>query len=224
VSRLGPLVPKQAHWAGLLLLGAAVEFTGGMVGAQVLYPGYSDVSNAISDLGNSVHSPGYLLFNGSLLAFGLLGLAGTYLLRSAFRARRTAYAGLGLLGLTFAAALAIALFPENVNGRVHSASTEVAFIASGLALLVLALAMLRDTRWDRWRLYTALSGAVILVAIAVFVSSLRTGADFGILERAVVAPGLLWAALTGVHLVRIPVLGSMADRSDGGGGPTAEAG
>jgi hypothetical membrane protein len=220
VSRLGPLVAKQAHWAGLLLLAAAIEFTAGMAGAQALYPGYSDVSNAISDLGNTLHSPGFLVFDGSLVAFGLLGLVATYFLRFAFRARRTAYAGLGLLGLTFAAAVASAVFPENVNDRVHAASTEIAFLASGLALLVLALAMLRDTRWDRWRLYTALSGAVILVAIAVFASSLRTGADFGILERAVVAPGLLWAALTGVHLARIPVLGSTTEGSAAGGAPS----
>ncbi len=205
MSSLGPLVPPSAHRAGALLLAASIEFVAVMAVAQSRFPGYSDVANAISDLGNTATSPAYLVFDVGIVGFGLLGLAGAFYLRTALRARRTSKIGVGLLGVTFLGALAIGFVPENLHSSLHSLLSLVTFLAAGLSLLVLALAMLRDTRWERWRLYTLLSGAVDLVALAVLLSPLTNSGNFGAVERAVVAPGLLWAALTGIRLLRIPV-------------------
>jgi hypothetical membrane protein len=201
----GPLVPKAAHRAGLLLLAAAVEFTVAMGIAQAGYPGYSDVANAISDLGNSSKSPWYLVFNLGVILFGLIGVWATWLLRTAFRPKTASRVGLGLLGVAFLGAIGVGLSPEEVHPGLHSAFAALAFIGSGLALLLLALGMLRDTRWENLRLYSAISGAVILVAIGVLFSALTNARDFGAVERVVVAPALLWAAVVGVHLWRMPI-------------------
>ncbi len=201
----GPLVPRAARRAaGLLLLGV-VEFTAAMAIAQAGFPGYSDISNAISDLGNSAKSPWYLVFNVSIIVFGLVGLAATWLLRTAFRPKTSPRIGLVLLGAVFAGSIAVGVFPEEVRPTIHGLAAAVTFLGAGLALLFLALGMLRDTRWDGLRLYTAISGAITLGAIGVLFSSLTSSGNFGSIERIVVAPGLLWMAVASIHLARMPV-------------------
>ncbi|HEV2519139.1 MAG TPA: DUF998 domain-containing protein [Thermoplasmata archaeon] len=201
----GPLVPRAAHQGGLVLLLAAIEFTVGMGVTQLGYPGYSDLRNAISDLGNSKLSPWFLVFNLSLILFGILGVVAVWLLRSAFRPKTSSRIGVGLLAVAFGSAVGIGVFPEQVAHSLHVLFSSAAFLASGLALLFLALSMLRDTRWEGLRLYTAASGILILAAIALLFSAATTAADFGAVERLVVAPGLLWAAVAGIHLGRMPV-------------------
>jgi hypothetical membrane protein len=201
----GPLLPKAAHRAGGLLLLAAIEFAAAMAIAQSAYPGYSDISNAISDLGNSHKSPWFLVFNVSVVVFGLVGLGAIAGLLSAFRPKFSARLGLVLLAVAFAGAIGVGLAPEEVHPAFHSSFAFLAFLGSGLALLFLSLSMLRDTRWEGMRLYTAVSGAVILVAIAALFSIGASSGDFGAVERVVVAPALLWMGVVGVHLWRMPV-------------------
>ena len=201
----GPLVPKPAHRAGQILLLAAIGFTAAMGVAQAAYAGYSDVGNAISDLGNSQNSPLYLVFNVGIVAFGLLGLWDAWLLRTAFRPKLSSTVGIGLFVVAFVGAIGVGLFPEEIQPAAHGLFALVTFLASGLALLLLAWSMLRDTRWDGLRLYTAVSGAVTLGAIALLFSALGRSGDFGAIERLVVGPPLLWSGIAGGHLWRMPV-------------------
>ncbi|HEV2165725.1 MAG TPA: DUF998 domain-containing protein [Thermoplasmata archaeon] len=205
MAGLGPLVPRAAHRAGGLLLIATVEFTAAMGIAQAGYPGYSDVTNAISDLGNSNRSPWFLVFNTALVAFGLIGLWATAWLVPAFRPKTTARVGLVILAAAFIGAIGVGLAPEEVHPSWHAGFAFLAFLGSGLALLFLALAMLRDTRWEGMRLYTAVSGAIVLGAIAALLSIGTSSVEFGAVERVVVAPALVWMGVAGVHLWRMPV-------------------
>ncbi|MCI4358271.1 MAG: DUF998 domain-containing protein [Thermoplasmata archaeon] len=185
--------------------------------AQKGYPGFSDVSNAISDLGNSTKSPWFLVFNVAIVVFGFIGLGASWLLRAAFRPKTSAHIGVALLGAAFVGAIGVGLFPEQVQHGLHAAFSALAFVASGIALLTLSLSMLRDTRWEGMRLYTALSGAVALIAIALLFSSLTTSSDFGAVERVIVAPVLLWFAVAGIHLWRMPVYDPVALGEAGAG-------
>lgn len=220
-ERYGPLVHRSAHHGAILLVVGSAQFVIAMAITQIGYgPSYSLTQSYISDLG-AVHcgpfhagvfgsgtyyacSPWHDLFNVSIIVMGLLFIVAAFLLRTAFPARRSRTIGLGILVLAAVGAIGVGLFPEDVNINAHVASALLAFLASGLALLVLGFAMFRDTRWDGFRAYTVLSGFVSLIALILFVSKVYVGIGAGGMERLIVAPILLWAIVVGVHLARIP--------------------
>jgi hypothetical membrane protein len=207
MERLGPLVRPEVRYGGALLILGTAQFIVAMVIVQLNYPGYSDFSNYISDLGATTataSSPLAWLFNGSICLLGILGVIGTYLIRSAFPNRTTARAGLGCLVIAEVSAFLVGVFPEQTPHNIHTIVSSVTFVFAGLALLILGFAMFRDTRWDGYRGYTFFSGIVTFVAIALFQANVGGAGYQGLLERVIVAPILLWAILAGLHLVQMP--------------------
>jgi hypothetical membrane protein len=203
---LGPLIPIRARQAGGVLLFASLQFIVAMIVCQLKYPGYSDISNYISDLGGA-HSPWALVFDGSVILLGLLTLLGTFLLFSAFNHRLSRTLGLGFLVIAGIGAIGVGVFPETstaIGGHAHEIFSDVAFIGSGLALVILPGAMLRDTRWDGYRAFTLLLGVITLVAIVLFSTSTWGPLGPGGMERVIVAPILLWAIVVGIHLLTLP--------------------
>jgi hypothetical membrane protein len=216
MERLGPLVRPEVRRGGALLAIGSIQFIAAMIIAQLAYPHYSDLSNYISDLGAhtaTASSPLAWLFNGSICLLGILGVAGTILIRSAFPNRSTARVGLGLLVIAEAAAFLVGVFPEQTPHNLHSDVSSVTFVATGLALLVLGFAMFRDTRWDGYRAYTFFSGVITFVAIAMFSTNVGGAGYQGLWERVIVAPILLWAILAGYHLVQMPTFAPAKVRS-----------
>lgn len=203
---LGPLIPVQARRAGGVLLLGSVQFVVAMIVVQLKYPGYSDVGNYISDLGGA-HSPWAVVFNASVIVLGLLTILGAFLLLAAFNRRLTRTLGLGLLGIAGIGAILVGVFPETstaLGGHLHGIAADLAFIASGLSLLVLPGAMLRDTRWEGYRAFTFLLGLVTIVAIGLFSTGTWGPLGPGGMERLIVAPILLWAIVVGIHLLTLP--------------------
>ena len=203
---LGPLIPVRARQAGAVLLLGSVQFIVAMIAVQLEYPGYSDLTNYISDLGGA-HSPWAVVFNASVIVLGLLTLLASYLLLSAFGKRFSRTLGLGLLAITGIGAVMVGVFPETtpyLNGNLHTISADIAFVGAGLALINLPGAMLRDTRWEGYRAFTFLMGVVTLVAIVLYRSSIWGALGPGGMERLIVAPILLWAIVVGIHLLSLP--------------------
>jgi hypothetical membrane protein len=203
---LGPLIPVRARWAGLILLVAPLQFIVATIVVQLYYPGYSDLTNYISDLGGP-YSPMPLVFDGSIILLGLLTLLATYLLLPAFGKRLTRTLGLGFLAVAGIGAILVGTFPETstaLNGNAHSLFSAVTFIASGLALLILPGAMLRDTRWEGYRAFTFLLGVITVIALGLFQATVWGPLGPGGMERLIVAPILLWAIVVGVHLLSMP--------------------
>ena len=203
---LGPLIPVRARQAGVVLLVGSLQFIVAMIVVQLKYPGYSDLTNYISDLGGP-HSPWAVAFNASAIVLGLLTLLSAYLLLAAFNPRLARTLGLGFLAIAGIGAFFVGVFPENsaaLGGHAHGLFADIAFIASGLALVLLPLAMLRDTRWDGYRAFTFLLGLITLVAIGLFVAGRWGPLGAGGMERLIVAPILLWAIVVGVHLLSLP--------------------
>ncbi len=198
----------------------SLQFIVAMIVVQLYYPGYSLSANYISDLGNTANSPLAWLFNDSIRILGVLGVIGAVLLFSAFRARWSTYAGLAFLMIASGSAFAVGTFPENVNGSVHSVVSAITFIGAGLGLLVIALAMVRDTRWQGYRIYTFASGVVTLVATGLFTASIYPVLGPGGMERLIVFPILLWAIVIGIHLLQ---LGTYVPAPAGESGPTGSS-
>ncbi|MGI0071527.1 MAG: DUF998 domain-containing protein [Thermoplasmata archaeon] len=211
-ARYGPLVHRSVHHAAILYIVGVVQFLVGMAVTQLLYgpPTYSLLGNYISDLGavhcglwegHTVCSPGHEVFNVSIIVLGLFLIFGTLLIRTAFPARATRTVGLAFLVIAGIGAIGVGLSPEDVNLTIHSISAGAAFFGAGLALVILALAMFRDTRWDGFRTYTLVSGLVDLIAFFLFVGKVYGPLQVGGMERLIVAPVLLWAVVVGVHLL-----------------------
>jgi hypothetical membrane protein len=212
-DRYGPLVHRSVRHGAILWIVGVLEFVVGMIVTQIGYPGYSLTQNYISDLGATqcgewtgryVCSPWHDVFMISIVAMGILIILGLVLLRTAFPPRGTRTVGLALLTLTGLGAIGVGLSPENVNITIHSLSAAVAFVGGGFALVVLSLAMFRDTRWDGYRAYTMISGLIGLIAFALFEGRIYGPLGVGGMERLIVAPILLWAVIVGIHLARIP--------------------
>ncbi|MGI0130662.1 MAG: DUF998 domain-containing protein [Thermoplasmata archaeon] len=213
-ARYGPLVHRSVRHGAILFIAGVVIFLVAMIVTQIGYgSSYSLTHNYISDLGavnchqfagRYVCSPWHDVFNFSIILFGVLLLLGTILLRTAFPPRGTRTVGLVLLVLAQFGAIGVGLFPEDVNLSVHSLSAATAFIGGNLALIVLGVAMFRDTRWDGFRAYSMFSGLIGLIAFALFEGKAYGPLGVGGMERLIVAPVILWALVVGIHLARIP--------------------
>jgi len=225
-ERYGPLVHRAVRHGAIVFVIAALQFIVANIITQIGYgSSYSLSQNYISDLGAAncglfngsgsfpghyACSPWHVVFNVSIIVMGLLIVLGVLLIRTAFPARRSRTIGLGLLAIAGIGAIGVGLFPEDVNLSVHSVSAILAFAGGGLALLVLAFAMFRDTRWDGFRAFTMICGLVDLVALILFVDQAYLGLGVGGMERLIVAPVLLWSIVIGIHLARIPTFAPRA--------------
>jgi hypothetical membrane protein len=213
-----PLVHRTVHQAGVVWLLASVQFVAAMIAAQLAWSRahpYSLTGNYISDLGNTacgyfpsgsttyVCSPLHDVFNGSVTFLGFLVILGAALIVSAFRARPFRTVGLGLVVIAGAGACGVGIFPENVNGTVHGVASAVAFVGGGLALIVLALAMGGDRRWDGYRTFSLGLGVLTLAATGLFEAGRDLGLGVGGMERLIVAPLLLWLVVVPLHLFRL---------------------
>jgi len=220
-GRYGPLVHRSVHHGAVLWLVGVVQFLAAMIVTQLGWtnPTYSLTQNYISDLGavhcglfasRTICSPWHLVFDISIVLLGVFLILGVLLLPSAFPNRRSRTLGLGLLVASGFGAIGVGLFPEDVNLNAHTVSALLAFAGGGFALIVLGVAMFRDTRWDGYRAYSMLSGLVALVALLLFAlhswhwGGLWSDLGAGGIERLIVAPVLLWALVVGIHLRRIP--------------------
>ncbi len=220
-DRRGPLVHRSVHHAAILLLAGVVSFLVGNALAQWAWdyyrtpptPVYNLLHNYISDLG-AIHchsyggryvcSPWHDVFSGSVILLGLFLILAVPLLKTAFPPRRTRTLGLLLLAIAGVGAMGVGFFPEDFNLSAHTASALTAFLLSNVGILVLSLAMLRDTRWDGFRLFSVVCGLVGLVALGLFAAHAYGPIGVGGMERLIVAPVLLWSAVIAVHLLRVP--------------------
>ncbi len=198
---------SRASRAGASLIAVGtLQFVGAMVAVQLAYPGYSDLSNYISDLGNTSTSPWHLVFNLSIGVLGLFALVGIAAAWGSFPPGATRAVGLPLLMVAGIAAILVGVFPENVNPTVHGLVSLLVFLPGGLALVVLGVGMGAGSGWAGGRGYSYLLGAITLASLAFFVPDGMTSSPWypGFVERLIVFPVLLWALGVAVHLLRLP--------------------
>ncbi len=197
---------RETTRLGAALIGlGALQFVAAMVVVQSQYPGYSDLTNYISDLGNTLTSPWHVVFNVSIGLLGMLSFVGILLAWTAFPRGAPRAVGLPLLLLASVAAIMVGVFPENVNPSVHDLVSLLVFAPGGIALLVLAAGMNASSGWEGGRIGSALLGAICLVSLAYYVPTQANNTTFdpGLIERFIVAPILIWGLGVAVHLTRL---------------------
>jgi hypothetical membrane protein len=185
--------------AGALLLVGGVQFVIALVIAEAVYPGYSVSANYISDLG-VWGEPSALVFNPSIILFGLTVLASSYFIQKHFGNRLITV----LLAVAGAGALGVGIFPENtfvVNdvSVIHSISALLAFVGGGAT----AIATYKITK-PPFRYLSAILGAATLTATALFATTRDMGylgIGVGGMERMMAYPTLLWIISLGGYLL-----------------------
>ncbi len=197
-------VPRSVPWGAALIAVGVVQFTIAMVVVQSKYPGYSDVANYISDLGNTATSPWNAVFNVSIILLGLLAFVGVVLAWHGFPSGASRAVGLPLVLLASVAAILVGCFPENVNLPVHETVSLLVFAPGGVAMAVLAAGMRERTSWHWLRGPSAALGLVTLVSLAYYVPTQVNNTTWGpgLVERFIVVPILVWGLLAAVQLFR----------------------
>lgn len=183
---------------------------------------YSMSKNVISDLGavhcgviaaasrgsaHAVCSPLHGMMNGSFMLQGLLIFFGAVLVRKLFPIGRAFTLALALLALSGLGVLVVGIAPEDAHLQAHTSGAAVNFIAGGLGMLVLGMAMLRNSRCHKTTGWISVAaGAVCLLATAGLAlrgtavwSDLHGG--IGTVERFAAYPLPLWLTSMGFALL-----------------------
>jgi hypothetical membrane protein len=195
---------SNASKAGVAIFIGAVQFSIGLILAEIYYPGYNVSTNYISDLGATcpssgpcvINEPTSLIFNSSVVLLGLLILVGAYYIQRGFR-YKPATAMIALAGI---GAVGVGLFPET-TGLWHGIFSLVVFLFAGLSALVTA-------RFQRKPLFffSIILGLFTLVALVLYTGSEYFGLGPGGMERMVVYPVLVWSVGFGGHLMAMDEL------------------
>jgi hypothetical membrane protein len=190
---------SNASKAGAAIFVGAVQFSIGMILAEVYYPGYNVSTNYISDLGATcptqqtcvINQPTATIFDFSIALFGLLIIVGAYFLWQAFHLKpvfvMTVLAGIGALG--------VGLFPET-TGIWHSIFSLIVFLFAGLSALVTARLQRKPMLY-----FSIILGLVTLVALVLYIGSEYLGLGPGGMERMVAYPAIVWSIGFGGHLM-----------------------
>ena len=204
---------QEARWSlkphALCGIEAPILFTVRVIIEGLLAPGYSHLSQPISDLGAySLYESYAVLQNVNFFAFGVLVLTFAVGLNLALPRSGKVTASM----LVFALLVALAgFFPDQPNpypGGVHSIASSVAF---GLVILAqfLLWRRLRNpteaemTSWGRYGTYSLVSGILSFLFLVVFIVALpQTSPYYGAGQRVFLAVPWLWIGVMGFALYR----------------------
>jgi hypothetical membrane protein len=173
--------------AGALIFVGTAWFLMGVIVSEALYYGYH-VTQMISDLGVGSTA---LIFNISIIGFGILLIAAAYLLHTA---------GIQLwfiapLTLTGLGAAGVGLFPENMIVP-HTICAGTVFIVGGLCA-ILGFRVFRPP----WSWISPVLGVITFTAFILLVAKVYLSLSAGGMERMIVYPLLIWALGTGAYLM-----------------------
>jgi hypothetical membrane protein len=208
MERRGPLVHRAVRFGSLALLFAGLLLVLANILPALSYSGFSSTQTLVQSFGNPSQSPLAIVFDLMIVAFGIFLILGAWLIWSGLPPRGSRAVGIVLLMIGGLSAVFLGGFPSgspqdvaNINGT----ATIAFFVAAGLALLILTFAMLRDRRWDGLRLYTLLSGIVVLASFILYHQGSGSPLGPGGAERVGLAALTVWLFAIGTRLIRIPV-------------------
>lgn len=189
-----------------LILIAAVQFTIGNIVVTSAYPGYSMISNRISDLGNTETSPAHVVFNVSMILFGCLAISGMMCVWKGLPTKHCNHcarrASIALLWLTGLGAILAGAASENVNLPVHDTGSVLIFVAGACACIVLGIAMRVKLEYGwSWplRVFSIWTGLTMIISSIVY--AIEFNASYkGVLERLIVYPLVVWIVTVAVEI------------------------
>lgn len=200
----------MARW--LALIGGVlnpVAFVAAFTIGGLLRPGYSQIHQAISDLG--VGPNGWLLdFAGVIHGLLLIAFAAAFALSmQSVLAPSWRWLSTGLLALRGGAFVMVAIFTEApATLRYHITGSIIGLTSLVLAMLVIGTALVRVTGWRCWGTFTLVMCLLTLVLVVLENLTFRTGTPIGsarlggLLERLLYVVSLGWFVALGWRLFR----------------------
>lgn len=189
---------SNASKAGVAIFVGAVQFSIGLILAEIYYPNYNVSTNYVSDLGANctpspclMNQPTSTIFNSSIVLLGLTILVGAFFLQRAFHWKPAT----ALIAIAGVGALGVGLFPET-TGVWHGIFSLIVFLFAGLSAVVTARFQKKPMFY-----FSILLGFVTLGALFLYVGSIYLGLGPGGMERMIVYPALLWSLAFGGHLM-----------------------
>lgn len=183
---------RRRELAAILLFAAITQFALAANISEAVYPGYSIRNTLLSDLG-VWGQPAALLFNASLVAFGLLGLGIGFL---TWGDRELTFIPL-LFALCGTGMLIMATFPITVDWA-HDAGAFLAFV-----LIALAMMCCYWTYPGPFGSISMLLGVFALITMVLYKAQIDFGLGLGSMERVFVYPIMMWMAAFGTALFMV---------------------
>ena len=192
-------------------IAAPIVFTILVVVEGLLRPGYSQVAQVISELGQ-VGTPNAILQDANFVVTGFLLIAFVVGLYRGLGRSRTTTLGLALF-FVFPAVMVLVgtIFP--LPNPVHTPLSIAGFIVLIVAVFVVSLGMRKDVRWKGLATYSLGTG-VVLVGLLLLIIATGQGVlapEFGLLQRLFLAPVFLWIEAMAFRLLALssrPVQGA----------------
>ncbi|AEG17808.1 DUF998 domain-containing protein [Methanobacterium paludis] len=118
--------------AGIILFIGSLQYLLAVNLAETQFPGYSIAKNTLSTLGGSIPlvEPSAIIFNISVILFGILSLAAVYLILKSGGSRLFSVC----LAISSAGAIGVGLFPQ-YTGNTHLLFALITFLFGSLATL-----------------------------------------------------------------------------------------
>jgi hypothetical membrane protein len=169
----------------------------------LLRPGYSQVAQVISELGQ-VGTPNAILQDANFVATGLLLIAFAVGLYRGIGRGRFVTLGIALF-LVFPGVMVLVgtLFP--LPDPVHTPLSIAGFIVLIVAVFVVSFGLRKDDRWKRLASYSLGTG-VVLVGLLLLIIATGQGVlapYFGLLQRLFIVPVFLWIEVLAIRLLAL---------------------
>ena len=191
---------------------APILFTVLLTLAALLRPGYSHVSQFISELG-AVGTQNAIVQQTSLIVTGLLIIAFAVGLNRSIRDGRAAK-----LGSAFVVVFGAGMFGGGVfscdpgcpttggsfTNTMHGVVAFSGLIAFILACLILWRALKKDSRWRGYQSFSLVIGIIFLGLSLIFTPLLGSGSEWaGAVQRLLIGIVMLWIEIMALRLLRL---------------------
>lgn len=192
---------------------APISFTTVVIVLGAIQPGYSHMSQAISELGG-VGAPNATIQNINFVVTGLLMLPFAFGLDRGASGGKGSKVGPSLVAVNALAFIAAGFLQCDAGcqfvtpmGISHDLTGLAGFIAIGAAALILPRRLQTDARWQSYRSFSVVSGVGIIVFLAAFLSSgFFIPAYRGAFEILLVGTLLLWIEVMAIRLFQVSSL------------------
>ncbi len=170
---------------------------------SILRPGYSQISNFVSDFGVG---PLAILQNINFIIFGTLSIGLALGLRGAVPDTKSLAFKAGVwLVMIFALGVFFAgVFPEDyMSGGLHTAASATAFLSIIAAQILIWKGLKNEPTsiWGKYRTYSLISGILSIIFLVVLRITINDFSDYqGLAQRLFLAVPWIWIGATGFKL------------------------